>query len=355
MRWRFASALAATAYRASTNLAFPGSAKDDVRRWAAERFNRGNVAIAFSGEPPSELDIALPDGERLEPQAPDPIGELKTPAVFPYSHSGGVWGTLICDRSMSLSAAMWTLQRRLGQRLRGRRTLSYDPGLEFDNLTRRDVHVFVHADCLPENQDAVAATLVATLDELASTGPTVHDLEAFVDERERDDANDTYLAGALFWHAAQAAFGEDFVSPADLIAEARAVTPAQSADALRSAMPTLLLGIAPDATVPGGRFARYPIDSARRVEGRRFRRRGLPTRARKTGERELIVGEKGVTLVGDDYVGTVHFAEIAAALYFEDKFIDLYGLDGHQSWLTRRSGGARASSPSSSSGQFRKS
>ena len=81
---------------------------------------------------------------------------------------------------------------------------------------------------------------------------------------------------------------------------------------------------------PGGRFARYPIDSARRVEGRRYRRRGLPTRARRAGERDLIVGEEGITLAGEDYLWTVHFDEIAAAMYFEDGFIVFYGLDGHE-------------------------
>lgn len=312
----------------------PQITQEDVRRWAAERFNLGTLALAFSGDPPGNLDLPLPTGARVEPPAPEPILDLATPSVFPYSHDGAVWATLVGERSYPMSAALWTLRRRLGQRLRGRRTLSYGITVDHEPLTRHELHAFVHADCLPQNQDAVVATLVATLDELAATGPTALELEEYVAERERDDANDAFLPGALYWYASQAAFGEPFESPADLSARTRAVTSADAADALRSALSTLLLGIPSSDTLPGGRFSRYPIDSKRRVQGRRHRRRGLPLITRKDNERELIVGEEGVTLVvedppGEHYVRTVLFRELAAAVYFNEGVIQLYGLDGH--------------------------
>jgi len=83
------------------------------------------------------------------------------------------------------------------------------------------------------------------------------------------------------------------------------------------------------APSPGGRFSRYPLDSTRRVDGRRFRRRDLPAVTRKDNERELIVDEAGVTLIGEDYLKTVLFDEVAGAVYFQDRVIHLYGLDGH--------------------------
>jgi tetratricopeptide (TPR) repeat protein len=307
-----------------------------VRRWAAQRFNLGTLALAFSGEPPSQLDLPLPDGARVDPPTPEPIRDLTTPSVFAYSHDGGVWATLTAERSYAASAALWTLRRRLNHRLRGRRTLSYDITVDPDPITPQQLHVFVHADCLPQNQDAVAATVVASLDELATNGPTALELEEYVAERERQDANDAFLPEALFWHANEAAYGEPFRSTADVSAGMRAVSHTEAADALRLAMPTLLLGIAAGGSVPGGRFTRYPTDSGRRVEGRRYRRRGLPVIGRKENERELVVGPDGVTLVGDDdffgekYVRSVFFGKLAAAIYFEESVIQLYGLDGHE-------------------------
>jgi tetratricopeptide (TPR) repeat protein len=78
------------------------------------------------------------------------------------------------------------------------------------------------------------------------------------------------------------------------------------------------------------------MDSTHHVAGRRYRRRGLPVLGRKDNERELIVGNEGVTLVGGDralkeeYVRTVLFDELAAAVFFADDVLQLYGLDGHE-------------------------
>jgi tetratricopeptide (TPR) repeat protein len=313
----------------------PRISRADVSRWAAERFNLGTVAIAFSGEPPAELHVPLPDGSRLEPAKPEPIRDLETPSVFSYATEGGVWATLIGERSYGMSAVLWTLRRRLEHRLRGRRSLSYGVMVDHEPLTTDELHAIVHADCLPHNQDAVAATIVATIDELSANGPTALELDEYVAERERDDANDAFLSGALFWYAGQAAYGEPFESPEDLKARTRAVTPSDASDALRNAASTLLLGIAPGGSIPGGRFKRYPTDSRHRVEGRRYRRRGLPIVGRKDNEQELIVGDEGVTLVGEDgaleekYVKTVLFDELAGAVVFADDVIQLYGLDGH--------------------------
>jgi zinc protease len=314
----------------------PRIGQEEVRRWAAEHFSRGTAALAFSGEPPTDLDLPLPDGPRVDPPSTEPIRDLTTPSVFAYTPEGGVWATLIGERSYQMSAVLWTLRRRLGQRLRGRRTLSYGVMVDHEPLSSRQLHAFVHADCLPQNQDAVTATIVATIDELAASGPTTLELEEYVAERERDDANDSFLPGALFWHANQAAYGEPFESPADLSSRTRAVGTDDAADAMRAAASTLLLGISPDGSIPGGRFTRYPVDSTRRVEGRRYKRRGLPVIGRKDNERELVVGREGVTLFGDDetigeqYVRTVFFGELAAAVYFGDGVIQLYGRDGHE-------------------------
>jgi len=317
------------------DVGLPRLTRDDVSRWAAERFNLGTVSLAFSGEPPPKLELPLPDGTRVDPAPLKPIRDLDTPSVFAYAAEGGVWATLTGRRSYEMNAVLWTLQQRLSHRLRGRRSLSYNVVVDFEPLTSGQLHVFAHADCLLQNQDAVAATIVATIDELAANGPTGIELEEYVAERERDDANDAFLAEMLFWHAGEAAFGQPFKSPADLSAGARGVDSATAADALREASSTLMLGIAPGGSVPTGRFTRYPLDSRHRVEGRRYRRRGLRFLGRKDNEQQLIVGPEGITLVGEDpfleekYVRTVLFKELAAAVFFEDGVIELYGLDGH--------------------------
>ncbi len=81
------------------------------------------------------------------------------------------------------------------------------------------------------------------------------------------------------------------------------------------------------AAAPAGRFKAYPVDSPQRVMGRRHRRSGLPFR-RSGNERELLVADEGITLIGEDYVRTVLYRDCVACAHWSQNGRTLWGSDG---------------------------
>jgi hypothetical protein len=115
-----------------------------------------------------------------------------------------------------------------------------------------------------------------------------------------------------------------------LAEQARAVSYADAAAALRGALATQILLVPAGTPKPADRpLADFPWFSRERIEGMELR----PPRAqRRRGEpaARLIVSQEGVSHVGDagGHASTVAFAEVAAALQEPDGSLTLIGRDG---------------------------
>ena len=62
---------------------------DEVTAWAGRHFTRGNAVVWMMGEPPEDLDLALPDGEHVPTPVPAPLA-VEHPAFLAEGTGGAV-------------------------------------------------------------------------------------------------------------------------------------------------------------------------------------------------------------------------------------------------------------------------
>lgn len=297
----------------------------EVSAWARERFTRGNCALYFTGPPPEHLSD-LPEGSRVLPPTPEPIGYVAYPSVFPFGPPGGVSLSLTPARSSAFLLAAATLNDRVVDRLRLRLGLSYANDWWWEPLTDDLAATVLSVDCLTENVDAARSALLTELDELAFRGPTDAERQNDLEQIARNHRDPNELAGELFTACRNELFGAEFTTEAERYAERADVTEAEAAEALARAAEGLLLLIPEEGARPAGRFVLYPTTPPYRVEGKRFGRRGLPFR-REGEERELHVGDEGVTLVGTEVAASVRFRDVEGVLRWVDGSRTLIGAD----------------------------
>jgi tetratricopeptide (TPR) repeat protein len=305
--------------------------RTEVTAWATERFTRASVAVYMSAPPAEDVVIALPEGRRRAAVAVAPIPYVAYPSVYPYGPEGGVGVAYVAPRTHETMATLWILERRIKQHLRERAGMSYGVESWFEPLTADLAHVAIWADCVDVNADAVRGGTLAALDELASRGPRVEELEESLADFRRRMLDPLSLPGLAYYHAASELIGHHVESREEAYALRAGVGKDNVARTAREIFDSLLLVIPATATPPAGRFTPYPVDSPQRVEGRRFRRRGLPFR-RRENERELVLGHDGVTLYGDDYVRTVMF-DSCVACERVDESRALWSRDGFRVWI----------------------
>ena len=304
-------------------LAWLGQA--EVAAWAADRFTAGNCALYCNGPPPESLP-ALPDGDRFLPPEPQPVDYVRYPSVFAFGPPGGVAISLAPPRSSAFLLAAGTLHDRVVQRLRIRLGLTYETDWWWDALTDDVGASVLSVDCLPENLDAARNALLTELEELAYRGPTDAERESDLDQWALTFRDPNELPGRLHWTARNELFGGEARTELEVYEERAAVTRAAAAEALAEAAGGLLLLVPEEASRPAGRFTEYPMSPPFRVDGKRYRRGGLPFR-REGNERELVVGEEGITLLGTDYANTVRFDRMEGMLAWADGTRTLAGYD----------------------------
>ncbi|MFD2421059.1 insulinase family protein [Amycolatopsis pigmentata] len=165
------------AYGLSGNvrLAAVHASAERVREWCAERFQRGNAALALSGPPPDGLRLPLPDGRRHQPPMAVPF-ELRTPAksVIP----NGVVGCALVAWTAPMACAAGVLITRLTGRLRQldgpARTIAFD----HQPVDGQRAVLGFGTDVGDRHAALVVEMIRTELAELARTGPTDEELTA---------------------------------------------------------------------------------------------------------------------------------------------------------------------------------
>lgn len=145
---------------------------DDVRRWAADWFTRGNCALYLVGHPGSDLRLTLPDGPRRPPPSVEPLPNVRYPSVFADGPEDAVVASWEPAVAVATSVALNVLERRVMERLRHRHGVSYAVQLAFEPLTAETAHAVLSADALAENVTRARNALLVEMDELATAGAT---------------------------------------------------------------------------------------------------------------------------------------------------------------------------------------
>ncbi|GAB7049926.1 M16 family metallopeptidase [Catenuloplanes indicus] len=298
-----------------------GLTADDLRGWAARWFTRANAMLWIAGDRvPAGLRLTLPDGGTRMP-APVVTSALPvTPAYFHGPSERAVVYEGIVARSTAAGVFAGVLERALFRSLRQEGGYSYHVGADYQ--PRDATHASVHAvaDMLPEKRDPLLGEFVDVLAALRYGRVEQSDVDAYVTKAVSSLDGADVAARSLPTRVQNELLGYRTLSPDELRAELRAVTPEDVAAVAAEAHASSLL------MVPGGRgpdwagFTAAPTESDRPVHGDRH-----PFRANR--ERAMIVGPEGVSLQGADGVVTVRYAEAAAMLAWPDGARRLIGHD----------------------------
>lgn len=301
---------------------------EEVDAWARHWFTRGNAALWMTCPPPAGLRLPLPDGARIPPPDPQPAADLELPA-YAASGTGGIASTMVSRRSSAIGVASRTVADRAHSVLRLERGLSYDVAAWQFPLTGELTHRLLSVDCMDEHAGEVLEALVGIYDSVAADGPTRDELTEACEGSIRALCEDEAVPGGLDYMAVDELLGAPKLWKEDLAREARAVSYAEAAAALREAMTTQLVIGPAGAANPSGRLNDFPWFSHDRVSGLDLRPpRGGRRRSRPAVR--LIVGQEGVSHVSDDTdrATTVRFGQLAAALQEPDGSLTLIGRDG---------------------------
>lgn len=308
-----------------------------LEAWAAARFTRENATAWFLGTIPADLSFAaLPRGERHACPVPQPIADLRTPAVFNTSESGeqhAVGLSFVLERQRWIMVPLEIARRRLTDRLRFQEGVTYEIVVGVTPITARHSHATLWAGCLPEHAALVQKAVLEALDELAAEGPRQDELDTFrrefllIDGKEYGD-----LSGNLEHRAANELMGYPVQTIAEYEANFAQRSRADWAESMRVALESLLMMLPQECEPLPDRFHSYPQWSRQAVRGRRFRAAGprFPWRRKSWG---LVVGADGVSLVSPHgHAVTVTYAQCAGAILRRDGTLQLIGDDGF--WVT---------------------
>ncbi|HTU73564.1 MAG TPA: insulinase family protein [Trebonia sp.] len=293
----------------------------DVAAWRARWFTSGNAALWVAGDLPDGLELSLARGyaQPSPDLAPQP---LALPA-YVTGAKGGIAAALVSDRSFAAHAALDILQRRLTQALRHDHGLTYDVGLDVQEVDSGHLHAWLTADALPEQVPMAAHVLLSTFETLATAGPREAELAAYRRRVADGLASPAGPAGLLQRHARAVLNGKPPRSAADSIRLAAEVSPQDVAKATQALRESMLVAAPYDVPAVQGRMGRVPSFSATAIGGGKAHKPA-------TGDwPTLTVSDEGVMLTraADEHV-TVRYATAAALLRWNDGKQSLIGGDG---------------------------
>ncbi|HET7677842.1 MAG TPA: insulinase family protein [Candidatus Limnocylindrales bacterium] len=300
----------------------------EVQAWAHERFTRGAAALFFSGRPPTDLSLDLPDGV-LRPVPPaEHAPEVTYPAQV-ADDPGGLALDLTGPRESGFSAGLLTAERRLRQRLRHQEGWIYDLSSDYLPLDAEIAGGGLAMECGADRLERVRDAVLEVMGDLSANGPTAAELAHHLDQYERQFGDPDAGIGFLDLAATDHLLGKPDRTPASLRESHRELTPTGVAATLRELMERALLMGPPELPLARG-FHAYPAWSVERAQGRSFRPVSGPLFGLLARER-LIVGDDAATIdLGDGRLVTVSYATCAAALHDGDHGRVLWGPDGVQ-------------------------
>lgn len=279
---------------------------EDVRTHVETWFVRENAALWLTGPPPEGLELALRSGSAprrtVQRRVPLPLpAQTRYPGPDPaLTFEASVSGTTLC--------ALRILQDRMTERLRHTGGHSYDVDHLPIAVDESTSHVAFFADAPEKELGEVLLGMWEELHRLAQDGPTAEELADDL-EGSREYVRDLRAAeGAVSAAVARRFDGAPYQDDAAILAELERLTPEDVAEALRAALPSLIV-LVPEAAPPVlPDVPELPDGTQDPLPGRVHKRRlraGPPRGARLVASPEgvmLEIGAGQLTVRYDDCV-----------------------------------------------------
>ncbi len=277
-----------------------------VGSWASRHFTAGNALLTLTGPPPSDLRLALPQGQRHVPEMPPPdVGFRPESLVKLRSEPNGVSLGTVAARSSALMMGVDILGHRLRQRLRHEMAMVYSVTVRYQPLSARDAFIYLASECLPENAEEVSRAFLETLTELHTNGPTSEEME----DARRFPGNGSLDPAAVARNelnrlGLDELAGYRVISLDEALHERLGITPAQVQEALADALSRGLVTAAPgfmEGLDPRPRRSQ-PVLPGRRYRAKPFTRSSI---------RKVIVGDEGISAFSDGRWVSIAYTDLA--------------------------------------------
>jgi predicted Zn-dependent peptidase len=293
-----------------------------VEAWAAMRFSAGNAVLWLSGPVPENLRLNLREGSRQSLPKIHPE-QYRTPATY---QQGDRWVLLsmLGARSTPLSLGTRIFDARVRDRVRHQLSLSYEVHAAYQRLDRDTAEVTAFADSLTQDSQAAAEALIAVARELATDGPRAEEVASVLAERRRMMALPEVGLGHLEQVAIEELEGLEPMTTEELDAEAEALTPAQVADAFKSAFATSFLAMPNGVSASVPDFTPIPLSTGARIKG--IQVRAMPG----AGHADVIdYSDEGISLTFPNRtVIGMKWKDVAVAMWWNEGRRTLIGPDG---------------------------
>lgn len=302
---------------------------NELRRWAAQWFTRGNAVLwLLGGPPPAGLALDLPDGPRMAPPAAS-SALPRTPAYF-TSRVNGVGLCSVVTRSTAATGYAHLLRRRLYQALRVEHGLSYSPSASYDPRDGTDAHIMAFADGLPTAHSQLVTGFVTVLDRLADEPLSVEETGEIATILRAPLRNSEAAASIAVAAALDELFGVEPQRIQDFEASVAALSRQDLQAVAAAARDSALLMLPAGQQPPSSRYAPAPTGSAGIVDGQVL----LSAEESASSERpmasstRLVIGPTGVSVVNGPTFLTVKYDECQLMLRWPDGARRLIGVDG---------------------------
>lgn len=294
-----------------------------VEAWRDGWFTAQNAAVVMTGPPELQANLFLPGGTS-RPEVPAVPRAMTTPAAY-FAKTASIVLSLVAEPSFAVTTGAMLLHRRLFDRLRMARAISYSPSVTIDSVDRDHVEIVVAADCLPESAQSVIDEVVALVGALAQQPPPSSEVELVTSRLSVAPADSASALAMLTGLAHRHLNGLPFHDPAEQVAALRAVTGTEVSDAFSVALPTALMVVPRGTTAPPGIFRPYPSGNVTAAAdlGKELR----PARPGKQGVR-LFLGETSITCFTPEGATRVDLKECAAACYWPRGELELIAAEG---------------------------
>lgn len=297
-----------------------------LHQYSAQRFTKENAVLWFSGPPPTDLRLPLPSGTKhpIPPLAPI---QPSFPSWFVDDACGGIAVGAIVPRASASSLFCEIATRRLRNQLRTDQAVSYAPAVIYEPLNSDTAHLILYADSDKARRPELAnafGELFKGLDafeeaEVAASRSQI--LEHWTGSLAPPLADQGLLEvqrAVMDW-----IMGKEFEPVAQNAAELETVTVEDVAAFGRTVQATAMFALPSGVTLRPGFGKPAPTSLANRVQGRETAHMDAPIRREK-----LVHSPDGVSVLGAKGLHwTVRYADLAAALCYEDGAVCLIGPD----------------------------
>jgi hypothetical protein len=147
-------------------LGIRGATIEELKEYAAQRFTQENAVLWLSGPPPGDLSLKLPHGSKLSLPTLTPCVPA-FPTWYLDNQFGGAAVGATVPRVSAATIFCEIARKRLYQRLRTDKALSYAPNFIYEPLNADTAHLVLYADSDLEHRKELAEVFGEVYKELS--------------------------------------------------------------------------------------------------------------------------------------------------------------------------------------------